>query len=88
MWRDNVKTVETKVSKHIAVLYKTKNVLDVQAVRTLYQPLVEPYKSYCCENLGNTYPSRFRKISMLQEKAMRIVYNLDYHGHIYVFFHC
>ena len=38
--------VETKVSQIIAVLYKTKNVRDVQAVRTLYQSLVEPYISY------------------------------------------
>ena len=48
-WREQIKTIETKVSKSIAVLYKTKDVLDIQALRTLYQSLVEPYVSYCCE---------------------------------------
>ena len=62
-WREQIKTVETKVTKSIAVLYKTKDVLDIQALRTLYQSLVEPYMSYCCEIWGNTYPSRLRKLS-------------------------
>ena len=80
--------VETKVSKSIAVLYKTKDVLDIQALRTLYQSLVEPYMSYFCEIWGNTYPSRLRKLSLLQIKAIRIIYSLDYHGHTAVFFYC
>ena len=42
-WREQVKTVETKVSKCVAVLYKTKDVLDIQALRTLYQSLVDIY---------------------------------------------
>ena len=29
-WREQIKTVETKVSKIIAVLYKTKDVLDIK----------------------------------------------------------
>ena len=42
----------------------------------------------CCEIWGNTYPSRVRKLSLLQKKAIRIIYSLDYHGHTSVFFHC
>ena len=87
-WREQIETVETKVSKSIAVLYKTKHFLDIKALRTLYQSLVEPYMSYCCEIWGNTYPSRLGKLSMLQKKAIRIIYSLDYHGHTSVFFHC
>ena len=83
-----IKTVETKVSKSIGVLYKTKDVIDIQALRTLYQSLGEPYMSYCCKIWGNTSPSRLRKLSLLQKKAIRIIYSLDYHGHTSVFFHC
>ena len=88
MWRKQIKTVETKVSKSIGILYKTKDILDIQALRMLYQSLVEPYMSYCCEIWGNTYPSRLRKLSLLQKKAIRIIYSFDYHGHTSVFFHC
>ena len=87
-WREQIKTVETKVSKSIGVLYKTKDVLDIQALRTLYQSLVEPYMSYCCEIWGNTYPSRLRKFSLLQKKDIRIIYRHNYHGRTSVFFHC
>ena len=48
-WREQIKMVETRVSKSIAVLYKTMYVLDCQALHTLYQSLVEPHMSYCCE---------------------------------------
>ena len=69
-WREQTKTVETKVSTSIGVLYKTKDVLDIQALRTLYQLLVEPYMSYCCEILGNTYASRLRKNSLCCRKKL------------------
>ena len=42
-WRELIKMVETKVSKSIAVLYKTTHVLDCQALHTLYQLFVEPH---------------------------------------------
>ena len=60
-WREHIKMVETKVSKSIAVLYKTTHVLDCQALHILYQSLVEPHMSYCCEIWGSTYQSRQKK---------------------------
>ena len=81
------KMVETKVSKSISVLYKTTHVLDCQALHTLYQSLVEPHMSYCCEIWGSTYQSRLKTLFLLQKKAIRIIYNLNYHDHTSVFFH-
>ena len=63
------------------------HVLDCQALNVLYQSLVEPHMSYCCEIWGSMYQSRFKKIFMLQKKAMRIIYNLNNHDHTSVFFH-
>ena len=86
-WREHIKLVETKVSKSIAVLYKTMHVLDSQALHLLYQSLVEPHMSYCCELWGSTYQSRLKKLFLLQKRAIRIIYNLHYHDHTSVFFH-
>ena len=44
-WREQIQIVETKVSKSIAVLYKPLDVLDCQALQTLYKSLVEPLMS-------------------------------------------
>ena len=60
-WREQI-----KVSKSIAVLYKAMHVLDCQALHTLYQSLVEPRVSYCCEIWGSIYQSRLRKLFLLQ----------------------
>ena len=92
MWREQIKTVETKVSKRIDVLYKTNYVFGVQTLHTLYLSLDEPYilegMSYFCEIWGNMYLYRLRKLSLLQKKAIRIIYNLDYHGCTYVYLRC
>ena len=79
--------VETKEAKSIAVLYKTMHVLDCQALHILYKSLVELHMSYCCEIWGSTYQSRLKKLFLLQKKAIRIIYNLNYHDHTSVFFH-
>ena len=86
-WREHIKMVETKVSKSIAVLYKTMHVLGFQALHTLYQSLVEPHMSYCCEIWGSTYQSRLEKLFLLQKKTIRIIFNLNYHDHTSVFLH-
>ena len=52
-----------------------------------YQSLVEPHMSYCCEIWGSMYQSRLKKLFLLQKKAIRIIYNLNYHDHTSVFFH-
>ena len=82
-----LRMVETKVSKSIAVLYKTMHVLDCQASHILHQSLVEPHMSYCCEIWGSMYQSRLKKLFVLQKKAIRIIYNLNYHDHTSVFVH-
>ena len=81
--------VETKLLKGIAVLYKTMHILDCQALQylhILYQSLVERHVSYCCEIWGSMYQSRLKKQFLLQKKAIRIIYNLNYHDHTSVFF--
>ena len=45
------------------------------------------HMSYCCEIWGSTYQSRLKKLFLLQKKAIRIIYNLNYHDHTSVFFH-
>ena len=63
------------------------HVLDCQALHTLYQSLVERHMSYCCEIWGSTYQSRLKKLFLLHKKAIRIIYNLNYHDHTSVFFY-
>ena len=71
-WREHIKMVETKESKTVAVLYKTMHVLDVTQLHILYQSLVEPHMSYCCEIWGSKYQSRLKKLFLLKKKAIRI----------------
>ena len=65
-----------------------EHILDCQALHTLYQSLVEPHMSYCCEITGSTYQSKkLKKLFLLQKKTIQIICNLNYHDHTSVFFH-
>ena len=80
-WSDQIKSVESKVSKSIGLLYKLKSKLDSQSLRMIYCTLVQPHLEYCCEIWGNTFKLRLDKLEKLQKKAIRIIEGLKYRDH-------
>ena len=56
-WKQHIKMITSKLSKTIAIMNRTKYILDNNARLILYYSLFLPYMSYCCEVWGNTYKS-------------------------------
>ena len=54
-WKENVKYITTKLSKSIAIMYRTSVMLNKNSIRLLYCTLFLPYLSYCVEIWRNTY---------------------------------
>ena len=80
-WNEHIALVKSKISKSIFLLNRAKHVLNDRALLTLYNSIVLPYLSYCCEIWGNTYKSRLNNIVILQKRAMRIVHGVHYRDH-------
>ena len=80
-WNEHIALVKSKISKSIFLLNRAKQVLNNRALHTLYNSIVLPYLSYCCEIWGNTYKSRLNCIVLLQKRAMRIVHGVHYRDH-------
>ena len=45
-WKDHVKYIENKIAKIIGLLYRTKVVLDINSLLTLYYWYIHTYLNY------------------------------------------
>ena len=54
--KPHINNVKTKMSKTIAILYKTKDILNYNSlyIGLLYCSFIVPYITYCVEAWGNT----------------------------------
>lgn len=85
-WIPHIKYVRAKLARSIAVLGKTRHILDHKVLYTLYCSLILPYLNYCVEVWGNTYKSTIRSLCILQKKAMRIINDVGFCEHINMLF--
>ena len=51
-WKEQIKTVATKVSRAIGFLKHAKSFLPMTSLKTLYTGIVEPHFRYCCSVWG------------------------------------
>jgi hypothetical protein len=74
-WKKQICQIQAKLSKTLGILYRTRNLLEENTLKTLYNSLFLPYLNYCCEIWGNTLKTNLRPIELLQKKALRIICN-------------
>ena len=80
-WKDHIELVKSKISKSVFLLSRAKHVLNYSALLTLYNSIVLPYFTYCCELWGCTYKSRLKSLEILQKKVIRIIHAAKYREH-------
>lgn len=80
-WKPHIDLVCSKMMKTIGIMNKVKNLLNPNTLLMLYNSLLLPHMTYCCEVWGNTYLSNTRKLTLIQKKAMRIVHGLGFLDH-------
>ena len=67
-WKNHIELVKSKVSRSVFLLNRAKHVLNYSAMLTLYNSIVLPYLTYCCELWGSTYKSRLNSLVLVQKK--------------------
>lgn len=80
-WKPHIKHIEAKLAKTIAILNKTRYILNNKSLYILYNTLIVPYLSYCVEIWGNTYKTNLQSLCTLQKRAIRIINNVGYLEH-------
>ena len=77
----SIHNVARKVSKAIAIIYKSSFCLNNSALRTLYYSLIYPYLFYCVSVWASTYPSNLRRLITLQKRVVRIMSRTAFDAH-------
>ena len=65
--------LESKIARSIGVISKLKQVFPISALRTLYYSMIHPHLLYGIVIWGSTFKTYLGKLSVLQNKALRIV---------------
>ena len=80
-WKMHISHVKSKLSKSIAIIYKSKFILSQESLYLLYCTLFLPYLTYCLEIWGSSYVTNINPLFILQKKIIRIVSNCSYKSH-------
>ena len=74
-WVPHIQTIQTKISKALGIISKTRQFFDNNTLRVLYNSLILPYLLYCNLIWASTYPTHIQPLFILQKKAARIITN-------------
>ena len=80
-WNDHIKTVENKLAKNIGLLNRASYFLKEHSRKTFYLSYIHSYLNYANIAWGSTYVTKLQKINLLQNRAVRFVFNEDRLSH-------
>ena len=80
-WKKHVSYISSKISKGIGIIIKARNLLSLNALKTLYFSFIYPYFTYCNQVWGSACDTRLRPLVMLQKRCVRIITRSKYQDH-------
>ena len=80
-WKHHIEHIRKKVSRNLAMIISSKNVLPDKVKILLYHSIIKSHLDYCLPIWGGALPSLLKPIEILQKKAIRIVTNSRYNTH-------
>ena len=86
-WKEQIHQVQTGLSRITGVMYRARHVLGTASLLTLYHSLFLPIMSYCCEIWGNACVTHLHCITVLQNKAVRLVFGVSRLDHTSMLFY-
>ena len=80
----HIKSIEHKISRFIGIIYKLKHFLPKLALLKIYYAVIHPYFPYAFALLawGSTYPTYMSKLCILQNKAIKPIYDGKKSDHV------
>ena len=73
-WKNHISVVENNVSKDIKILYKAKNIVSKDGLKTLYFSFVHSYLSYGNIARGSNTRTKLKKLKSKQRQAITVIY--------------
>ena len=77
-WKSHIENICQTISRNIGVIYRLKSYLPKSSLLKLYSSLILPYLNYGLLVWGNGNKASLEKVSLLQNKAIRIICNAHF----------
>lgn len=74
-WREHIDYIYKKLVKFTSLFYKIRHMLPYACLRTMYFAFVHPHIQYCIEIYGNACGVYLKKLSVLNNKLIRILFS-------------
>ncbi|XP_075163257.1 uncharacterized protein LOC142235890 [Haematobia irritans] len=75
-WKTHIQEIRNKIAPGLGILYKYKNKMDEQAKLMIFQSLIQSHLNYLPIIYGYKKNSDLKSLQILQNRALKIVYNL------------
>ena len=72
-WAPHIKTLKTKMSRYVGIMYKIKNSLPIQARLQIFHSFVQSHINFCSLIWGFASRSHIESLFVNQKKGMRAV---------------
>jgi hypothetical protein len=72
-WTPHIHHVSSKISKGLGMMGRVRNIMPNDVLLTLYYSLIYPYLTYCCIIWGAASPTSLHHLSVLQNRALRLI---------------
>ena len=76
-WNDHIHAIEKKLAKNIGLLYRARQFLDKESLKTIYFSYIHSYLNYANIAWASTYFTKLKTIHYQQKHAARIIFNED-----------
>ena len=76
-WNDHIHAIEKRLAKNIDLLYRARQFLDKQSLKTIYFSYIYSYLNYANIAWASTYFTKLKTIYYQQKHAARIIFNED-----------
>ena len=63
-WKDHIRTVENKIAKNIGLLYRTKQLLNTNSIKSIYFSYIHTYLNYANIAWASTQKTKLKIISI------------------------
>jgi hypothetical protein len=72
-WKSNTQSICSKISSGIYALKQIKTFVDIKTLISVYNSLIQPYFSYCCEIWDVFGETQSKRLQKLQNRAARVI---------------
>ena len=76
-WNDHILAIEKKLPKNIGLLYRARQFLDKESLKTIYFSYIHSYLNYANIAWASTYFTKLKTIYYQQKHAEKIIFNED-----------